>query len=302
MIWDHYYNAVTSPFLRCVRPQAAATRLKRDAGPDVCVHCRAITMGGVKDPLRIPRVLETLSQAWERQPDLTLPQLYGVLESRGIGWNSSDDEVTDVLDALVAERPSHLTSDAPGRYLVETENPQHRITLDPWWAAVRPGRTGRTSRTQDATAQDARDARDARDAPQPTVWRHGGVRRCVPGQPLSMLDAEGTVHRFGLVTRISVLSPTVSSPTDAPDLDGLTHDRLGGHVYLLRLAGDEFAGTTVLVDRSLWIFDVSRREVQRDKVRWSRIVSAAVGAELIVERHGGGLLHLPVVEQVTVLE
>lgn len=262
-------------------------------------------MGVVKDPLRIPRVLETLSQAWERQPELTLPQLYGVLESRGIGWNSSDEEVTDVLDALVAERPSHLTAESPGRYLVETEDPHHRITLDPWWAAVRPGRAGRTgrtsstsrtSRTQDGTAQ------DARDAPQPTVWRHGGVRRCATGQPLSVLDAEGTVHRFGLVTRISVLSPAVSSPTDAPDLDGLTHDRLGGHVYLLRLAGDEFAGTTVLVDRSLWIFDVSRREVHRDKVRWSRLVSAVVGAELTVERHGGGRMHLPVVEQVTVLE
>ncbi|MGP9723252.1 hypothetical protein ACT3SZ_04465 [Corynebacterium sp. AOP40-9SA-29] len=255
----------------------------------------------MKDPLRIPRVLETLSQAWERQPDLTLPQLYGVLESRGIGWNSSDEEVSDVLDALVAERPSRLTAEAPGRYLVETENPHHRITLDPWWAAVRPARAGRTGRAQDATALDG-SARDARDAPQPTVWRHGGIRRCATGQPLSVLDADGTVHRFGLVTRISVLSPAVSSPTDAPNLDGLTHDRLDGHVYLLRLAGDEFAGTTVLVDRSLWIFDVSRREVHRDKVRWSRLVSATVGAELVVERVGGELLRLPAVEQVTVLE
>lgn len=242
-------------------------------------------MRRVKDPLRIPRVLETLAQAWESQPDLTLPQLYGVLESRGVGWNSTDEEVVDTLLALVAERPSLLTADSPGRYLVETEQPSYRVTLDPWWAAVRPARRGPET-----------------EAPQPVVWRHGGIRRCAVGQPLTVLSAEGTVHRFGLVTRITVLTTTVDSITDAPDLGGLQREELDGHVYLLRLAGDEHAGTTVLVDHALWIFDVSRREVQRDRVPWTRLVSASVGTELVVERPNGGRMQLPVVEQITVLE
>jgi hypothetical protein len=242
-------------------------------------------MGRVKDPLRIHRVLETLSQAWESQPDLTLPQLYGILESRGIGWSSTDDEVMDVLSALVAERPSILTADAPGRYLVETEQPAHRITLDPWWTAVRPARQGPGS-----------------EAPQPVVWRHGGIRRCAVGQPLTVLSATGTVHRFGLVNRITVLAPTVEAIDSAPDLSGLRRSDLDDHVYLLRLAGDEHAGTTVLVDHALWVFDISRRQVHRERMRWSRLVSATVGSELVVDRPDGGLLRLPTVEQVTVLE
>jgi hypothetical protein len=242
-------------------------------------------MRSVKDPLRIPRVLETLSQAWESQPDLTLPQLYGVLESRGIGWNSTDDEVMDVLSALVAEKPSVLTADAPGRYLVETEQPSYRVTLDPWWTAVRPARQGPEA-----------------EAPQPVVWRHGGIRQCAVGQPLTVLSATGTVHRFGLVNRITVLTPEVEAIDSAPDLSGLRQADLDDHVYLLRLAGDEHTGTTVLVDHALWVFDISRRQVRREKVRWSRLVSATVGSELVVNRPDGGLLRLPTVEQVTVLE
>mgnify|MGYP005982897501 CR=1 FL=1 len=242
-------------------------------------------MGEVKDPLRIPRVLETLAQAWESQPDLTLPQLYGVLESRGIGWNSTDEEVVDTLSALVAERPSRLTADAPGRYLVETEQPSHRVTLDPWWAAVRTARRGPET-----------------EVPQPVVWRHGGIRRCAVGEPLTVLSADGTVHRFGVVGRITVLAPTVESVDTAPDLDGLHHAELDGHVYLLRLAGDEHAGTTVLVDHALWVFNVSRRDVRRERMRWSRLVSATVGSEFVVDRPDGARVRLPAVEQVAVLE
>ncbi|WP_420099372.1 hypothetical protein [Corynebacterium sp.] len=247
----------------------------------------------MKDPLRIPHVLDALTRAWESQPDLTLPQLYGVLESRGIGWNSTDGEVMDVLSALTAERPSLLTADAPGRYLVETEQPSYRVTVDPWWAAVRPARRGPASGSGSASGS---------DTPQPTVWRHGGIRRCAVSQPLTVLSAEGIVHRFGLVSRITVLAATVDSIADAPDLSGLHRAELDGHAYLLRLAGDDHAGTTVLVDHALWVFDVTRREVRRDKVSWSRLVSASVGSELVIDRSDGGTMRLPVVEQVTVLE
>lgn len=239
----------------------------------------------MKDPLRIPRVLETLSRVWEAQPDLTLPQLYGVLESRGIAWNSTDTEVEDALNDLAAERPLSAPGDAPGRYLVETEQPGYRVTLDPWWAAVRP---------QPPAHRGAGPA-------QPVVWRHGGIRRCTVGQPLTVLSAEGTVHRFGLVNRISVLTSTADGPSWSPDLSGLWIDDLDGHVYHLQLAGDDHAGTTVLVDRTLWVFDVSRRDLNRDRVRWSRLVSASVGSELVIERRGGPELRLPEVEKITVM-
>lgn len=245
----------------------------------------------MKDPLRIPRVLEALSQAWEAQPDMTLPQLFGVLETRGIAWNSTDEEVLDVLSALNAERPLSLPSDAPGRYLVETEQPDYRVTLDPWWAAVRPSLASRSSRPGPGTGP-----------PQPAVWRHGGVRRCAVGQPLTVLSADGHAHRFGLVNRIAVLSRSADGPLASPDLSGLRSGDLDGHVYHLQLAGDEQTGTSVLVDRSMWVFDVSRREVHRDRVRWSRLVSARVGSELVVDRRDGPSLRLPTVERITVMQ
>ena len=65
----------------------------------------------VKDPLRIPRVLDAVRSVWEAQPDLTLPQIYGILETRGIAWNSTDEEVVEVLDALASERPARLPAD-----------------------------------------------------------------------------------------------------------------------------------------------------------------------------------------------
>lgn len=245
---------------------------------------RQTSLDPVKDPLRIPRVLEALSAAWEAQPDLTLPQLYGVLESRGVAWNSTDDEVLDALDALVADVPSRVDAEAPGRYLVETEQPAHRVTLDPWWAAVRPV-SGRGS-----------------GPAQPTVWRHGAIRRCMVGQPLTVLDADGAVHRFGLVGRISVLADTVDAPTTVTTLTGLRHSDLDGHVYHLQLDGDDHAGTSVLVDRSLWVFDVSRRELHRDRVRWTRLARAEVGEELVVEQQGGAPVRLPVLCRITLLE
>jgi hypothetical protein len=252
----------------------------------------------VKDPLRIPHVLDTLRRAWEAQPDLTLPQLFGVMENRGIAWNSTDDELTAALDSLIAERPARLpmeVSSTGERFLVETEQPAHRITLDDSWAAVRPAGRG--------------PGRGA-DMPQPTVWRHGGLRSCAVGRPLSILDTDGNVHRFGLVSRITGITGITgytgdaggSGATGVTSLTGLRRRNLDGHVYHLQLAGDEHNDTALVVDRSLWIFDISRRAVDREHLQWTRLVRADLGEEVVIALQDGRTLRLPELSRITVLE
>lgn len=264
-----------------------------------------ITGGGlawtpVKDPLRIPGVLDALRRAWEAQPDLTLPQLYGQLEARGIAWNSTDREVTTALAALSTEHPVRL-ADIPGapdatRVLVITEQPDQRITLDGTRIAVR--------RTPAAGTHGR--------VPQPVVWTHHGIRRCTVGQPLVVLDTADIPHHLGLVASLTTVGTGGGAGT-GPDgdaagaatpnsLSGLRRRSLDGHVYLVELDGDEFAGTTVLVDRTLWLYDIGRRDVRTDHLSWSRLITAAVGEPLVVALQNGHTLRLPEVIGITVLE
>jgi hypothetical protein len=240
----------------------------------------------VKDPLRIPGVLAALRRAWEAQPDLTLTQLFGQLESRGIAWNSTDDETLTALTGLADDHPGRL-ADIPGapdrtRVLVVTEQPAQRVTVDATRIAVRrspaPGTRGRV--------------------PQPVVWTHHGIRRCAVGQPLVVLDSSDIPHHLGLVSSLTALEGTAA----VDSLDGLRRRDLDGHVYLLELAGDEFAATTVLLDRTLWLYDIGRRDVRTDHLRWARLVSATVGEPLMVALQDGRTLRLAEVERVTVLE
>lgn len=58
----------------------------------------------MRDPMRIPGVLDELRATWEAQPDVSLPELWARLEARGVALNSSDSELAD---ALRAERAAH---------------------------------------------------------------------------------------------------------------------------------------------------------------------------------------------------
>ncbi|MEL4165038.1 hypothetical protein MTQ16_09435 [Corynebacterium bovis] len=179
------------------------------------------------DPTRIPAVTRLLRMAWEAQPGLTLPQVFGLLEARGIGWGSTDGEVraalTDLLDehpyqlrghsAAVSaadipaaadvpaatdttgaaaaadaaprpgtppdERPATLAATLPGplpgprdtpltgRFLVETEQPAHRVTVDPWHVGVRrtvPG-TGHRATHQRTSGRATDGRRSSRQTP-----------------------------------------------------------------------------------------------------------------------------------------
>lgn len=163
------------------------------------------------DPTRIPAVTRLLRMAWEAQPGLTLPQVFGLLEARGIGWGSTDGEVRAALTGLLDEHPyqlrGHSAADGPaadvpaatgatgaaattdaalrpgtppdeqpgplpgprdtpltGRFLVETEQPAHRVTVDPWHVGVR--------RTVAGTGHRATHQRSGGHAPDGTAAGH----------------------------------------------------------------------------------------------------------------------------------
>lgn len=116
----------------------------------------------MRDPLRIPAVLDDLRATWEALPDVSLPELWALLEARGVALNSTDDEVVDALRAVRERHPASFSfsfmSDAtspPAPILAETEGPDRRVTLVPratageedvqaadqqWWAVVRGAR------------------------------------------------------------------------------------------------------------------------------------------------------------------
>lgn len=85
----------------------------------------------MRDPMRIPGVLDELRATWEAQPDVSLPELWARLEARGVALNSSDSELADALRAERAAHPfsvsfssSSSLSDAttsPSSVLIETE-------------------------------------------------------------------------------------------------------------------------------------------------------------------------------------
>ncbi|MEL4162827.1 hypothetical protein [Corynebacterium bovis] len=314
------------------------------------------------DPTRIPAVTRLLRMAWEAQPGLTLPQVFGLLEARGIGWGSTDGEVRAALTGLLDEHPYQLrghsaavsatdvpaadvpaatdatgaagAADVPptgaaattdgalrpgtppdeqpdeqpgplpgprdtpltGRFLVETEQPAHRVTVDPWHVGVRRtvAGTGHRAthqrsggRAPDGTAADHAPA----GPPQPVAWRYRRIRACRAGEPLVVTDAEGIDHRLGLVARISVIDHTATPLTD---LTGLRRDALADRTFLIVF--DD--GSTALVDRSLWVYEVGRRDISHRRLRWRRLSSAAVGAPLVVQQQGAAPATLGTVAEI----
>ncbi|RRO80514.1 hypothetical protein CXF38_06380, partial [Corynebacterium bovis] len=127
--------------------------------------------------------------------------------------------------------------------------------------------------------------------PQPVAWRYRRIRACRAGEPLVVTDAEGIDHRLGLVARISVIDHTATPLTD---LTGLRRDALADRTFLI-LFDD---GSTALVDRSLWVYEVGRRDISHRRLRWRRLSSAAVGAPLVVQQQGAAPATLGTVAEI----
>lgn len=242
----------------------------------------------MKDPSRIPRVVAQLQQVWEAQPDLSLPTLLGILGNRGIGWGSSDEDLIVALEMMYAENPGEIRGgsrktdperEVPGRFLVETESPAYRITVDPFRVSVR------------------RIVRDPHRPVQPGVWEFQQVRRCRSGEPLVITDAEGIDHRFGVIVRMTLLNDAPKA--EVKSLNGVRRRELGDKVYQLHFE----SGDTALLNHGLEIYQTSRRTLEQHSVKWDQIISATPGQALRLKEAGSGkILELGVLEKIIPLE
>lgn len=217
----------------------------------------------MKDPTRIPVVLEELRAVWEGQPDLSLPTLFGILANHGVGWGSEDEELLRVLREMSLRNPPRLSTPLGGRYLIRTESPANRITIDPFRITVRRQGPGREST-------------------QPGVWHYSTLTRCMVGAPMSVRDIEGIDHRLGVATGIELLDP---DPAEfIGDLSGRSRERWGDEVVHLLLED----GTVLLLGRKLEVFTAHRRDLEHHTLSWTRLIRARVGEGLTVEtaQHG----------------
>ena len=60
----------------------------------------------MKDPTRIPVIVDALQRVWEGQPDLSLAEIWGMLETRGVGWATTDEELLGQLRSLIDAHPA----------------------------------------------------------------------------------------------------------------------------------------------------------------------------------------------------
>lgn len=239
----------------------------------------------MKDPGRIPLVLAELQRAWEGQPDLSLATLFGILDNHGIGWGSEDAALIEALREMGRRHPPQLRGYAraaapapgqqvPGRFLVETESPAYRLTIDPFRVSVRSATSLR----------------------QPGVWEFTRIRRCHTGEPLVIVADSGIEHRLGVVTRITLLN---SDPApEVASLDGVRRRELGDAVY--QVVFD--TGDTALLDHGLDLFRVSRREVHHERLKWEQLLTARPGQNLVVQIRGGAAVELAEVARILPLE
>lgn len=222
----------------------------------------------MKDPTRIPIVIDALQRAWEAQPDLELATLWGLLENRGVGWGSGDDEVlTHLRDLLRLHPPVLRTGELSGKLaIVETESPRRRITLDSVDARV-------TVRAFDEEIR-------------PTTWTGATIRRLTAGTPLVLTDPDGIDHRLGIVRSMHVLERP-----DSVNLGGRSRHSMGDSVYGVLLTRDDNAqevGDFAVVGHAVDVQSVGRRTVAVERVRFSHIKSCAAGSDFRLSPASGG--------------
>lgn len=242
----------------------------------------------MKDPSRIPPVVAQLQKVWEAQPDLALPTLLGILGNRGIGWGSTDEDLVEALNTMYTENPGEIRGgsrladpqrEVPGRFLVETESPAYRITVDPFRVSVR------------------RIAKGPRRPLQPGVWEFQEIRRCRSGEPLLITDVEGIDHRLGVVVRITLLNDSPAPTTKS--LNKVRRREVGDKVFYLHFE----SGDTALLNHGLEIYQASRRTLEQHSVKWDQLITATPGQLLKLKETGSGkILELGVLEKIIPLE
>lgn len=232
----------------------------------------------MKDPTRIPAVLEELRTTWEGQPNLGLATLFGVLQNRGIGWGSDDAELVEALRDMQRINPPRIGPDLSARYVIDTIGPDTRVTIDPFRVVVRR-------------------LLDRGEHTQPGVWDYNNIVRCEVGSPLVISDREDFRHRLGVVATIELVNDTPLAVE--PDLTGLSRELIGDRIVLLELSDD----ITVILDRSLNVFAAGRRTLEHTTHKWDRILQARPGQLLRVTQPGNsGVLELGNLERCFFIE
>lgn len=216
--------------------------------------------------MRIPDVLDAVRRAWEGQPELSLPTLFGILANRGIGWGAGDEELVRALSAMERTHPGRLPlvdARVTARFLLLTEAPERRVMVDPWRVVVRrPGVSA-----------------------QPGVWHYATIRPAFVGSPLVVTSGEGIDHRLGVLRSITLLSdapePSVS------DLTGTRRRGLGDAVYLITLAG----GETIVLSHGFDYFVAGRRSLEHESRSWESLLVCRPGEPLVMQPPGGARPH-----------
>lgn len=235
-------------------------------------------VGAMKDPTRIPAVLEELRATWEGQPDLSLATLFGILENKGVGWGADDAELVLALQQMRHQQPARIGPEISSRFVVNTSGPDSRITIDPYRIVLRR-LLPRGQHTQ------------------PGVWDYDTIDKCEVGAPLRITDAGGINHRLGVVDSIELVSDTPERY--AAGLRGVTRELIDTQVLLFQVSGER----TVVLDRTLNIFTARGRELHQEKLRWKKLIQAKPGEPLLIARAGNNeVLDLGVVEHCFHLE
>lgn len=211
----------------------------------------------------MPGVLDAVRRVWEGQPELSLPTLFGILANRGVGWGAGDEDLLRALAEIEHTHPGTLPlldARVTSRYLLLTQDPGHRVMVDPWRVVVRrPGVSA-----------------------QPGVWDYATIRPAFVGSPLVVTSAEGIDHRLGVLSRISLLE---ESPRPAvADLSGVRRRDLGDAVYLLTLTD----GDTVVLSHGFDRFTAGRRSLEHESRAWESLPACRPGQPLVVQPPGGG--------------
>ena len=217
--------------------------------------------------------MHALQEAWEGQPDLTLPAFLGMLHNRGLSWATTEEEMRELLREVRDEHPSLMTAPPTQPTLVRTTSPRLSVTLFPDTVVVRRA-----------------------DDPQrmPSVWRYTRLRPTGPGRQLILTDEEGVEHRLGVVELVTVLNPQL-----APGLPGVRRRDIGEAQWLLML--DD--ATRAILGPRLRVWTTVGRETQLTTLAWSHVEHFALGGDIVVAPAGGGSPHvLGPVPEVLLLE
>lgn len=214
--------------------------------------------------------MAALQDAWEGQPDLSLPAFLSMLAHRGMSWSTSEEELLALLDDLRCSHPAVIDSPPAAPTLLTTDQPRMVVTLT---------RFGADSNGAGGPCLVARNAEDPQR--MPAVWRYSALLPTGPGRPLVVADEEGVEHRLGVVERASSFADGTSH---ANGISGLASDEIGSSRWLLLFAD----GTRGILGPRLRLWQTQGRETVLTTSAWERVEEGAPGRDMVIAPAGGG--------------